>query len=221
MPAAQVRKEGSRMISRAMWIGAALLGLAAGTGFAADGITPAPDIEILDLTDAPPTVNLSPTLTALGFTATISPETVSISGLLPVSAAGVIVAVGTRDVGLTEPAVDPFNQPVSDVVELTAGDVVINPTSNLAFQRILIQFKSDLFGPPTLPPNALTLPETGLSQDVSVGLHSFPLTISVASDLNTGEPTPLPASAWSGLALLGGLATWRIVRHRQARVATL
>jgi len=217
------------MISRAIRIGAALLGLTAGTGFA-DGVPP-PSIEILDLTDANPTVNLSANLTALGFTATISPETVSISGLLPVlpddttdDVAGAAitppVAVGTRAVGLTEPSVDPFNQPVSDVVVLTAGDVVINPTSNLPFQRIVIQFTSDSSGPVPLPPNALTVPETGLSQDVSAALQSSPLTISVASDLNGGEPmTPLPASAWSGLALLGGLATWRIVRRRKARLA--
>ena len=197
------------MISRAIRIGAALLGLAAGTGFASE-------VDIVDLTDDLPTVTLSSDLSGL-LSVTTTPENVTISGTIPFSpTAPPPIPIGFRSVGLVEPSSDPFNQPVSDVVTLGTDQITL---PNGLGETIRLQFQSDAFGPPPLASNAPTLTETGLPQDVTTLLNSGGLKVVVTSDLGGSEPTPLPASAWSGLGLLTGLATWRIVRRRQARAA--
>lgn len=199
------------MIRRAIGIGAALLSLVAGTGFASE-------VDISDLTDGLPTVILSADLSS--FTVRVAPEIVVVSGTIPFPVTSgpptPPIPIGSHIVGLTEPSSDPFNQPVSDSVSLATDQTT---SANGALEEtVFIQFQSDDVGPVPIPSNAPTLLENGMAQDVSTLLNSSPLTITVASDLATPE-TPLPASAWSGLALLAGLATWRIVRRRQAQVA--
>ena len=209
MPAAQVGKEGSRMMTRVMGFGAALLCLAAGTGFAAE-------VDFGDLTDTL-SVTLSADLKSLGFTTTFSsPESIVVTGNLPFTAGTVPPVTGARQVVMTEPSSDPFNQPVSDIVVL---DTEI--AANGGFESVRLEFDSDFNSPPVPSPNisAITVTETGASQDLSTALHSLPLQITAVSDLAGGEPTPLPASAWAGMALLGGLAAWRIVRGRSISIA--
>ena len=196
------------MITRLMWVGAAVLGLAAGTGFAQT--TPPPDVQISDLTDNNPTVVLSGA--ASGFNVRIAPEIVSVTGLLPFTANGALqIPIESTSVALTEPSQDPFNQPISDVVTFTTS-----VGTSASGESVDIEFVSDSNSSPTAPPNAIMITETGALQDVTASLLSSPITISIASDLNAGEPmTPLPASAWAGMALLGGFAIWRIVRGRR------
>ena len=193
------------MIRRAIGIGAALLCLAAGMGFAAE-------VDFGDLTDTI-TATVSSDLKSLGFTTTFTgPETVVVSGTLP----GVIIPPGPRQVILTEPSTDPFNAPNSDLVFLDA-EHVFGVTGAVIGTSIRIEFDSDFFGPVVPSPNVpvlASIPETGIVQHVGV-LLQVPDTfqITAISDLAGSEPTPLPASAWSGLALLAGLATWRTVRR--------
>ena len=200
------------MITRVILMGAALLGLAAGTGFAAE-------VDFGDLTDTI-TTTISPDLTALGFTATSTgPESVVVSGILPFGAA-LPMPTGARQMILTEPASDPFNAPFSDLVFLDA-ELALGANDAL-IERIRIEFDSDANGPVVPSPNVpvlQTIPETGMKQPVGV-LLQVPDTfqITATSDLG-GNETPLPASAWAGLALLGGLATWRVVRRLKISIA--
>ena len=195
------------MISRAIRIGAALLGLAAGTGFGAS-------VVIDDSGDGNPTVvtDLPNLLVTPGF------EKVTISGTLPASVGQ--LPTGARQVVFNEPAND-FNTPYSDLVLLDIEGAI---TTAGGLQSIRLEFDSDASGSVNPLPNIPTVfvNEDPTHPDMSAQLQVSPgLTIVAISDLTGSEPTPLPASAWSGLALLGGLATWRIVRHRQARVATV
>ena len=196
------------MITRAVWIGAALLGLAAGTGFAAE-------VDFGDLTDTI-TTTISADLTSLGFMATSTgPESVVVSGTLPFTLG--TVPIGLRQVILTEPAGD-FNPPNSDLVFLDA-ELALGATGGVIGTSIRIEFDSDLNGPVLPSPNVpvlASIPETGMVQPVGVSLQvpDF-FRITAISDLAGSEPTPLPASAWAGMALLGGLATWRIVQRRK------
>ena len=194
------------MIRRAIGIGVALLGLAAGMGFGQTA--PPPDVQISDLTDNNPTVVLSGA--ASGFNVRIAPEVVSITGLLPLTANGAPpIPIESTSVALTEPSQDTFNQPISDVITFTTS-----VGTSASGESVNIEFISDSNSSPTAPPNAVQITETGALQDVTASLLSSPITISIASDLG-GNETPLPASAWAGLALLGGLAAWRVVRRNR------
>ena len=197
------------MITRVMWIGAALLGLAAGTGFASGA-----SVDFADLTDTI-TTTVSPDLISLGFTTTSTgPETVVVSGSVPLTlGAG---NPGPRQVILTEPPTD-FNPPNSDLVFLDV-EPALGATGGLIGFKVRIEFDSDLFGPVVPSPNATItgmIPETGQLQDLSTLLSSGNFQITATSDLAGSEPTPLPASAWAGMALLGGLAIWQIVQRRK------
>ena len=187
------------MVTRAIWIGTALLGLAAGTGFAAE-------IDFIgDVDGSTSTVgSITPpgALNFGGMNAVIfidpSTDTVVVTGQLPLNS----MPTGARQVILTEPS----SSTVSDLMVLDAEAVAA-----AGFESIRIEFDSDtfpLFPLPTIPVVG-TIPETGMTQDLSSLLQSGSLTITALSDVET----PLPASAWSGLALLAGLATWRTVRR--------
>lgn len=198
------------MISRAIRIGAILLGLVAATSYGAS-------IVIDDSGDGNPIV----TTDLPNLEVTPGLETVTVSGTLPTSIG--LLSTGARQVIYSEPAGD-FNPPNSDIVALD-----IEGGANGAPQSIRLVFASDATGSVSPLPgitNTVTVPESTLSTntpkwDVStyLGLASGSgLTIVAISDANTAE-TPVPASAWAGMALLGGLAIWRIVRRRAASLA--
>ena len=182
------------MITRAIWIGTALLGLAAGTGFAAE----------VHLQDAFLIESIG--AAQVGLTnGMINPnallDTVVVTGQLPLNS----VPTGIRQVILTEPS-SPI---VSDLVVL---DAEAGPIGT-ATESIRVELDSDT-DVPLVPSPAIpvvgTIPETGMTQDLTSLLQSgSSLTITAISDVET----PLPASAWSGLALLAGLLTWRTVRR--------
>ena len=182
------------MITRAMWIGTALLGVAAGTGYGAS-------IVLLRIDDSGEGVlNVVTVGSVLLNTSFIPPESVVVTGQLPLNS----MPTGIRQVILTEPS----SSTVSDLMVL---DAEAGPPG-AAFESIRIEFDSDTDSPlvpsPTIPVVG-TISETGMTQDLTSLLQSGSLTITAASDVDT----PLPASAWSGLALLAGLLTWRTVRR--------
>ena len=182
-------KEGSIMVTRAMWISTLLLGLVAGTGFAAE-------VDFVDLNEGL-IVTTKNIVVGIPF---FSPESAVVTAQLPLTS----MPTGGRQVILTEPS----SPTVSDLVVL---DAEAGPPG-AAFESIRIEFDSDTDSPlvpsPTIPVVG-TIPETGMTQDLTSLLQSGSVTITAVSDVET----PLPASAWSGLALFAGLATWRTVRH--------
>ena len=141
-----------------------------------------------------------------------TPESFVAPGTLPLTDSGAI-PLGERQVVLTEVAGGDSNELYSDIVLLD-----VEPSS--LGTMVHFEFHSDFpNGPPLTPvPNIPTvfILETGVGAyqliDITSALNSGALQIIIRNDLGEPEPSPLPASVWSGLALLAGLAMWRMVR---------
>jgi len=110
------------------------------------------------------------------------------------------------------------NGPLSDVLEYA-----ITPTNpNTGMSHITLYFASD--SDPGSPPVLPALPNVGVNPIVSniletpngFGAGFVGLSISAVSDV---EPVPVPGSAWTGLALLGGLGLVRLARRNRPNMA--
>jgi hypothetical protein len=190
-----------RITRRWLGTGLALAIVLCGTGERASA-----DVFLVDINDA---MDGNPIATGnlLGQVSAPSFESVTITGALDQAN---FITPGTRSVILTEPAADPFNQPNSDFLTLTASTVLAGQTT----QGITIFFQSD--SAPGFDQNIALLStlgpvarveENGMQQILSgllnVDVNKFKIT--VTSDFASAEvPEINPGSMVSGIALLLG-----------------
>jgi hypothetical protein len=110
------------------------------------------------------------------------------------------------------------NGPISDILEFAVTGTNANGTST-----ITLYFASDTDSGSPLPPLP-ALPDVGVQPIVTniletpsgFGTGFVGLSISAVSDVET---VPVPSSAWTGLALLGGLGLVRLARRGQQTIA--